>query len=435
MCNIIQWVEIIDDALWGYAAVPLICLFGLYATYQTGGIQIRKAGKLIKLLIDCYKEECGHDNRGINPLHAFYITLGGCVGIANIVAVCTAIKVGGPGALFWMWMAALFGMLVKYSEVYLGVKYRVANSMNSYDGGPMYYFKQVFESKWPSIVFAVLLAIYGVEVYMFKVVTDSFIINWALPNYVAITLLLTLILVVVSGGGKRVGMVSSYIMPVFLSLYCAMGLWVLMMHYHKIPGVFYLVVKSAFTGHAAVGGFAGSTVMLSLSQGVKRACYTGDIGVGYAGVVCAETCDSDYAKQANLTILGIFLDTFVVCTMSVFLVLVTDVWLMGLPESEWVHHALAMHFPWMNIFMPTLIFLLGFSSLIAFFHVGLKCADYISPYFGKPIYYIYATIAFICFSFVDQTEAMLLMSLCGVCMLLLNMYAIIKLYKEIDFNK
>lgn len=434
MHTIIHWIEYIDDAMWGYLAVPLICLFGVYATYKTRAVQIRKAKRMIKLVTECYKAECGHDVRGINPLHAFYITLGGCVGIANVVAVCSAIKLGGPGALFWMWVAALFGMLVKYAEVYLGVQYRVTNIFNSYDGGPMYYLKAAFNSNALPLIFAILLAIYGVEVYMFKVVTDSFVINWGIPQYLAIVLLLTLILLVVSGGGKRVGAVSSYIMPVFLSLYCAMGVWVLMMHMEQIPAVLYMVITSAFTGHAAVGGFAGSTMMLAISQGVKRACYTGDIGVGYAGVVCAETSDGDPAKQANLTILGVFLDTFVVCTMSVLLVLVTDVWTMGLPESEWVRYALSLHFPLMSIFMPTLIFLLGFSSLIAFFHVGLKCAGYISPSFGKPVYYLYAITAFILFSFVEQTEAMLLMSFCGVCMLLLNVYGIIRLYDKVDFE-
>jgi len=430
----LQIIELIDDAIWMYLAVPLICFFGIYATWKTNAVQIRKARQVGKLLIECYQSENCDSDRGINPLHAFYITLGGCVGIANVVAVCSAIKLGGPGALFWMWVSALFGMLVKYSEVYLGVKYRVVNQLNSYDGGPMYYFTQVFKSNWPSTVFAILLAIYGIEVYMFKIVTDAFVINWGLSHYFVMSALLLLILLVVSGGSKRVGEVSSYIMPAFLTIYCVMGVWVLLMHIDRIPSVLWMVVQSAFTGKAAVGGFAGSSALMAISQGVKRACYTGDIGVGYAGVVCAETSDADPKKQANLTILGIFLDTFVVCSMSVLLVLVTDVWTLGLPESEWVHQALAMHFPYMSIFMPILIFLLGFSSLIAFFHVGIKCVNYLSPKFGRPLYYIYATVAFVGFSFVDQTEALLLMSLCGACMLLLNMYAIIKLYHHIRFD-
>lgn len=432
--SIMFWMEILDDSLWSYAAVPFICLFGIYATYKTGAIQLKKIKQLKQLLVACYYEECGDHERGINPLHAFYITLGGCVGIANVVAVCSAIKVGGPGALFWMWVAAFFGMMVKYSEVYLGVKHRIPNDYNSYDGGPMYYFKKAFNSGIPSIIFAILLAIYGVEVYMFKVVTDSFVINWGIPNAIAIAILLGLILAVVSGGSKRVGKVSSYIMPVFLAIYCLMGTWVILMNIYKIPSVLYLVCKSAFTGHAAIGGFGGSSAILAISQGAKRACYTGDIGVGYAGVVCAETNDGNYKKQANLTIVGIFLDTFVICTMSVLIVLATDVWTMGLPESEWVKYALSMYFPGMNIFMPTLIFLLGFSSLIAFFHVGLKCMSYLSPSYGRIIYYIYATTAFICFSFVDQTKAMLVMSLSGVVMLLLNMYVISKLYDKVEFN-
>lgn len=434
MLMIIEIINAVDAVLWAYMAVPLICMFGLYATWQTGAIQVRKAKRILLLAKECYQKECAHDERGINPLHAFYITLGGCVGIANIVAVCTAIKFGGPGALFWMWVTALFGMLVKYAEVYLGVQYRVENSFHSYDGGPIYYLKKVFQSQWPSLLFALMLGIYGVEVYMFKVVTDSMIINWSIPNYIAIIGLLALILVVVQGGGKRVGYVCSMIMPFFLVLYCLMGVWVLIQHYDRVPGVFYMIITSAFSGQAAVGGFGGSTAMIALSQGVKRACYTGDIGVGYAGMVCAESSHADPKQQADLSILGIFLDTFLVCTMTVLLVLVTDVWTLGLPESEWVHQALAMHFPLMYIFMPVLIFLLGYSSLIAFFHVGSKAMRYVSPQYGERLYLVYAILAFVSFSFVDQSEALLLMSLCGACMLLLNVYAIIKLYKDIDFN-
>lgn len=432
--NILAIVDWLDDAIWTYAAVPMIILFGIYLTYHFKFAQIHRTSKIKALLKECYACDNDESKRGINPLYAFYITIGGCIGVANIVAVCTAIKIGGPGALFWMWVTAFFGMLVKYAEVYLGVKFRVPNQHGSYDGGPIYYLKKVFSSPIPSALFAVMLAIYGTEVYMFKVVTDSFVTQWLLPQEVVISGLLILILVAVLGGGDRVGQVCSFMMPGFIFVYCGMGLWVLGNHISQIPEVLWLVVKSAFTGHAALGGFTGGSVLMAMSQGMKRACYTADIGVGYAGVVCSETQDSDPSKQADLSLLGVFLDTFVVCTMSVLLVLVTGVWTQGLPESDWVMTALAMYFPYMNIFMPIFIFLLGYSTIIAYFHVGHKCIQYLFPTFGGKLYYVYAVAAFIIFSFANQEQALLLMSFCGVGMLILNLYAIIRLRHEVDIR-
>ena len=429
--SFIYWL---DDSIWTYFAVPLIILLGVVLTYTYKFAQVRRISKIKGLLKECYASETDENTRGINPLYAFYITIGGCIGVANVVAVCTAVSVGGPGALFWMWVAAFFGMLVKYAEVYLGVKFRIPNQQGSYDGGPIYYLKKVFKSSVPSALFAIMLAIYGTEVYMFKVVSDSIITHWALPSHVVIAGLLVLVLVAVMGGGERVGQVCSFMMPGFIILYCGMGLWVLGNHAQAIPGVLLLVIKSAFTGHAAVGGFAGGSMIVAMSQGMKRACYTADIGVGYAGVVCSETQDSDPSKQADLSILGVFLDTFVVCTMSVLLVLVTGVWTQGLPESDWVMTALGMYFPYMEIFMPIFIFLLGYSTIIAYFHVGHKCMQYLLPTIGGKLYYLYAIVAFILFSFADQSEALLLMSFCGVGMLLLNLYAIVKLRHEVEID-
>ncbi|MCP8351847.1 amino acid carrier protein [Candidatus Synchoanobacter obligatus] len=431
--EIIALFDWLDDQIWTYLASPLIIMLGVALTYRYKAAQLRRSKRISPLLMECYT--CPDSGtRGISPLYAFYMTIGGCIGVANIVAVCTAVRLGGPGALFWMWVAAFFGMLVKYAEIYLGVKFRIANQEGSYDGGPIYYFKKVFSSPFPSVLFAMMLAIYGTEVYMFKVVSDSFIINWHLPNYVVIPTLLGLVLLAVTGGGSRVGKICGVMMPAFIGVYCFMGLWVLGNHITMLPSMLFMVVKSAFTGHAAVGGFAGSSMMVAMSQGMKRACYTADIGVGYAGVVCAETQDSDPTKQADLSILGVFLDTFVVCTMSVLLVLVTGVWTQGLPESEWVLTALGLYFPYMNIFMPIFIFLLGYSTIISYFHVGRKCLVYLLPNIGGKLYYVYAMAAFVVFSFVEQSHAILLMQFCGAIMLLLNLYAIVRLHGEIQID-
>ncbi len=212
-----------------------------------------------------------------------------------------------------------------------------------------------------------------------------------------------------------------------------MTFYVLGKHLAELPAFFKLIVSSAFKGHAPLGGFAGSGMMLAVSQGVARSCYSGDIGVGYAAIVHSESRVKKPEKQAQLTLLGVFLDTFIVCTFSSLLILVTGVWHQDIPASLMVQTALAQYFPYMQFFMPVFIFILGFSSLIAFFFVGLKCSKYIFPKLGKRIYYVYAISMFILFSMVDQSTALAVMSITGAFLLSINLFAIHRLRKELQF--
>lgn len=422
-------LEGLDDLLWSYLAIPMIIGIGIFLSFQFRFMQIFRFRSVMKTFFDSARhKDSGH---GAHPLKVFFASIGGCIGIGNIVAVCTAIQIGGPGAIFWMWVAALIGMIVKYAEIYLGIVYRTPNNRGGYDGGPMYYLKKVFNSNFLPIVFAFLLAIYGTEVYMFDVMAHSITQNWHLNHYLVIALILGLIIYTSQGGINRIGQVSSIIIPLFLVVFCSMSAWILFKHLYELPAMFGIIMKSAFTGHASIGGFAGSGIMLAMSQGVARGCYSGDIGVGYASIVQAESQHSDPAKQAQLSILGIFIDTFVVCTCATLLILVTGVWHQDISASMMVQKALEQYFPYMHIFMPIFLFILGYSSLIAFFYVGLKCARYIHPTIGTKVYYAYAIIAFIVFSFLDQSLAMTMMSIVGAILLSINLLAIHKLRKEI----
>lgn len=421
----------LDDLLWSYLAIPLIIAIGLYLTFKARFSQVIKFQRVVKDFVCASKME--NTNQGIHPIKAFFASIGGCVGIANVVAVCTAVKIGGPGAIFWMWIAALLGMIVKYSEVYLGISYRRPNSLGGYDGGPMYYLQKITKSRFLPVLFAVLLCVYGTEVYMFDVMVHSLSENFQINHLVISVLLLSLIIYVSSGGIERVGKVSSIIIPLFLVIFSIMTFYILAQHIKELPGFFKLIINSAFKGHAALGGFTGSGIMLAISQGVARSCYSGDIGVGYAAIVHSESRIKQPEKQAQMTILGVFLDTFIVCTFSCFLILVTGVWHQDIPASMMVQTALSMYFPYMRYFMPIFIFILGFSSLIAFFFVGLKCSKFIFPKFGKRIYYMYSTLMFAIFSFLDQSSALSIMSITGAFLLSINLFAIHKLRKEIRF--
>lgn len=412
------YLNLLDDALWAYVAIPAIVIMGGYFSSKLRLRQITDFKSTCVEFMACYKQD--HDVKGgVNPVHAFFTTMGGCIGIGNIVAVCTAVKIGGPGALFWMWVTALIGMTVKYAEVYLSVQTRQSSPSGGYVGGPMYY---LGESKnILGMTFAALLAIYGVEVYMFKTVTQSLVQTWHLPDYVVVSALLLFVLYAVQGGAKRVGVFCNALIPVFVGLYLIMSGWVLVQNAAALPGVLWMIVESAFQGHAPIGAFAGSGVMLALSQGVKRACYTGDIGVGYAGVISAEAHEAIEGQQARFAYLGIFLDTFVVCTLSVLLILVTDVWQLNMDESLMVSSVLSNYFPGVDYFMPVFIFLLGYSTIISFFHAGMCAMDYVMPTYGRKLYYLYAAIAFVTFAWLEAKHALALMNVCCACMLVINL--------------
>ena len=436
MDSLLAYFDWFDTFLWSYLALPVVVVAGLFLTFYFKFLQVKKIPQVLKTFSESLfhsKKNDEEGKKGVSPLQAFFTSIGGCIGIANLVAVCAAIKVGGPGALFWIWVAAFLGMIVKYCEVYLAVRYRVPNKEGGFDGGPMYYLQKVFKGPFVPILVCVLLALYGTEIYMFTVVSDSLVSNWNLNRWFVIVTLLFLVVSASSGGVSRVGKVSGFVIPLFLVLYVGMCFWVFVQNYHMILPSLALVFKSAFNPSAAiVGGFTG-TFLQTMQEGVQRGCYSGDIGVGYAGIVHAESSAKDPRHQARLSIFGVFLDSFVVCTSTALLVIVTGVWNQELDPSQMVQTSLSQYFGMMEFFMPLFIFLLGYSTMIAFLMAGLKSAAFISPKRGKKAYLLCSSIAFILFSFVDQSSALAIMGIVGGLLLLINVYGIIRLRDKVKF--
>jgi len=429
-------LEILEDLLWTFCGVPLVIFLGLYLSFKSRFFQIRHLPLVFKTFFGFFSKKNDENLSvgGVHPLKAFFAAVGGCVGIGNIVGICTAVQLGGPGALFWIWLTALAGMIIKYSEIYLGLRYRVSDEQGGYNGGPMYFLQKAFKYKSIPIVISVLLCIYGVEVYQFSVISKSISMNFGIDSLLVIAVLLALVMFAGSGGVKRVGNISSKILPVFVVVYVSMGLWVLVNHLTAIPGVLSLVFTSAFTGHAAFGGFLGAGMMAAMSYGMRRGCYTGDIGVGYASVIHSESSVQILEKQASLAIIDIFLDTFIVCTTSLMLILTTGIWQQPMEAGMLVQLALSQHFPYMEVFIPIFLFMLGYNTINAYFCVGLKCAAYISPKFGRKIYYVYAIVALVVFSFMGTAQAQTVMAIAGVSLLIINGIGIFILRDEISFN-
>jgi AGCS family alanine or glycine:cation symporter len=324
-------------------------------------------------------------------------------------------------------------MILKYSEVYLGIRYRVPDGKGGYRGGPMYFLQKAYKQPWIPKIACLLLCVYGVEIYQFSVVTENIATNLDINKYAVAILLIAMMIAISRKGVENVGRVASIFIPVFVVCYLGMGLWVLLQNATVIPSVLKVVIESAFTGHAAVGAFAGSSILLTASQGMRRSCYAGDVAIGYASVIHSQTGESSPEKQASLAIMEIFIDSFVICTTSIMLVLITGVWNAPIEASMLVQNALAVHFPGMHIFMPLFLLLLGFTTIISYFSAGIKCAEFMSPKIGRKAYYVYACCSSLVFVCMHTSQALTLMSITAALLLILNLYGIYRLRHEIGY--
>ena len=424
----------IESFFWGNIAFALIMGVGIYFTFRVRFFQIRALPKFFKIFYGFLKPSSPKVT-GVHPIKIFFTSMGGMIGIGNIVGIVTALQIGGPGALFWIWIAALFGSIIKYAEIFLGLKYRVPNDRGGYDGGPIYFLKAAFKVSWIPFIAASLLCVYGVEVYQFNVLTNCLSYSWSLDKWIVAPFLLMLVLFAGLGGVKRIAKICSFVMPGFVLIYIAMGFWVISQEIHLLPNVLASVFKSAFHGHSAIGGFIGSSLLLAIQHGTSKAAYSSDLGIGYDSIIQSESSTVYPEKQASLAIIGVFIDNFI-CTISILIVLISGLWtanpLVAIPDL--VKNSLSLYFPYMQIFMPTFLFMTGYTTIIAYFCVGLKCARFIGPKRGEKIYTIYACLAFIFFSFFDPSTALLVMSISGALLLIINLLGIIKLRDQVTFS-
>lgn len=429
----------IEISLWSYLGIPFIILMGIYFTYRSKVLQIRSVIDLFRNKKKYLQTQTQKETENeVHPFKAFLTSLGGAIGIGNIVVVCFAVKVGGPGAVFWLWIAAFVGMLLKYSENYLGLKFREKQTSEntSFLGGPFYYLQRLPLGKILSILFALLMCFYGIEILMFNIIVENVHDTFALNKHLSILLLLLVIIIPVIGGLKRISDITSILVPLFVIIYMAMTLWILIDNWHELPRALSLIFSSAFKGTAPIGAFAGSSLFLTMSQGVQRACYTGDICIGYSSTIYSEAKTSNIKSVARFSLLEIFIDTFIISTSTLLIILVTDIWHTSTDISLMIKEVLNNYFPYANFFFTLLVFLTGYSTIIAFLHVGVKMAESLNkqnPRKGKALYLLTSILLFCFFSYTKTEIAASFMGLTGALLMTINVYGIFMLRKEIDF--
>ena len=328
MESLIPILKDIDSFLWGVPLITLLVGTGILLTVRLSLIQVLHLPRALSLILHAKNRGAGD----ISSFKALCVALAATIGTGNIVGVATAVKVGGPGAIFWMWMAAFFGMATKYAEGLLAVKYRTTDARGEIAGGPMYYIRRGMGERYRPLAgfFAaatVLVAFFGIGTFpQVNAIVDSVELSFGIPR-IGTDLLLTLLIAAITIGGLRsIAEVASRIIPFMAVLYVVISAGVIFVHAGEVPAALALILDSAFTGAAAVGGFTGATVMMAMQNGIARGVFSNESGLGSAPIAAAAAKTKEPAEQGLISMTGTFIDTIIICSMTGLVLVLTGAW-------------------------------------------------------------------------------------------------------------
>ena len=343
MNNLQSLLQTIDNLVWGPPLLILLVGTGVYFTVKLGGIQFQHLPKALKMVFS--KEEKKAEGE-VSSFAALCTALSATIGTGNIVGVATAIKLGGPGALFWMWLAALFGMATKYAECLLAVKYRQVDENGQVTGGPMYYLRDGVGSKLLATLFAIfalLVACLGIGTFpQVNAIIDASVISFGLSRELVAILLTLMVAGVTLGGIQSIAHVASKIVPAMAVFYVMACLSIIVLNGDRLIEVVQLVVSSAFSGSAASGGFAGASIMLAIQSGIARGVFSNESGLGSAPMAAAVAKTNSCVKQGLISMTGTFFDTIIICTMTGFALILTGAWQTDFAGAAMTTHAFAV---------------------------------------------------------------------------------------------
>ena len=389
----------IDDFVWGIPLIVLILAVGIFLTIRLKGLQITKLPMAVRHIIA--NEKSGKDGE-VSSFGALCTALSATIGTGNIVGVATALVAGGPGALFWMWLAALLGTATKYSECLLAVKYRVVAEDGHIIGGPFYYIEKGMGKNWKWL--AKLFAFFGVGVGLFGIGTFTQVngITSAVKNFfdpegahtvslfgldysyaviIAGIILTICVALVIIGGLKRISRVAEIIVPFMAVLYVVTALIILICNVTKIPAAIVLIVQSAFGLKAAAGGMLGAMIV-AMQKGIARGIFSNEAGLGSAPIAAAAAQVEEPAKQGLVSMMGTIIDTLVICTMTGLSIVITGTWDMGLEGVAVTTKAFQLGLPFPDqlcafILMICLVFF-AFTTILGWDYYSERCLEYLS---------------------------------------------------------
>jgi len=374
-----QTIDAINGLVWGPIMLTLLLGTGIFLTIGLRGMTITRIPYAFKQLL---KGRKASGEGEISPFNALMTALSSTVGTGNIAGVATAIGIGGPGALFWMWCTALVGMATKYAEAVLAVNYRETDAAGKKVGGPMYYIKNGLGKRWKPLAF--LFALFGAlagfglaNTVQANTVSQVLLNNFQIPTVASGLVMALLVALVLLGGIQRIAQVAGKLVPLMTVTYLVSTLLILLMNLPEIPAALVFIVDSAFNGTAATGGFAGATVMLALRMGVSRGIFSNESGLGSAPIAHAAAATNSPVRQGTIAMLGTFIDTLIICTMTGLVLIVTDVWNSDLQGAAMTLQVFDSSLPFGGDILSLCIALFAFTTMLGWSYYGERCAQFL----------------------------------------------------------
>lgn len=371
----------INNIVWGPPILFLIVGSGIYLSIMTKFFSITKIGYILKnTFLKMFSKE-SHGEGEVTAFQAVATALAATVGTGNIAGVATAIALGGPGAVFWMWIAAIVGMTTKFAEVVLAVNYREKTPDGRFVGGPMYYIERGLKWKWLAVIFAMFgaLAAFGIgNMVQSNSVSASLKATFNINPWVTGIVLAVITAMVIVGGIKRIGAFTEKLVPFMAAIYIVGGLFIIFSNLTHIPEAFGLIFGNAFTGHAAVGGFAGATLARSIRFGVARGVFTNEAGLGSAPIAHAAATTDHPVRQGLWGVFEVFADTIIICSITALAIMVSGLWDTGLSGAELTTAAFNEGIPVIGGYIVAIgIVLFAYSTIIGWEYYGERCAEYV----------------------------------------------------------
>ncbi|KJF82436.1 alanine/glycine:cation symporter family protein [Photobacterium angustum] len=382
--TIFNFLKTFDSLVWGPPLLILLVGTGLYLTIRLGFIQVRYLPLALRYVFGGKKDADSKGEGDVSSFAALCTALSATIGTGNIVGVATAIKLGGPGALFWMWLAAVLGMATKYAECLLAVKYREVDSNGQILGGPMYYIEKGVGSKWLAklfALFAVGVACFGIGTFpQANAIVEAAQLSFNVPKEITVVILTVLVATVTLGGIKSISSVASTVVPLMAGFYIIACISVLASNFDAIPNAISLVIESAFTGHAATGGFVGAGIMLAIQSGIARGVFSNESGLGSAPIAAAAAQTESCVRQGLISMTGTFFDTVIICTMTGLTLIVTGAWSSDFAGAAMTTHAFAegLHSSYSGPLMVSVgLMFFAFTTILGWNYYGERCITYL----------------------------------------------------------
>jgi len=390
-----QAILSIDSRVWSPFAMPLVLVIvGGLITVLTGFVQIRRFPLALRMVMSGAFAKRVPGAKTITPFQALATALAATVGNGNIGGVATAILIGGPGAVFWMWVTAAVGMATKYAEAVLGVHYRVTRESGELASGPMYYISRGIGNKGFGKALALLFAFFGAATALFGtgnmaqsntiartfVAAADTVFGLSVPTWVPGILITVAVGLVLLGGIRRIAAVAEKLVPAMIVLYVVATLSYIVIHAGMLPDVFALIFREAFSPTAAIGGFVGASVTQAIAAGVSRGVLSNEAGLGSAPIAHGVANVKHPVEQGAVGVFEVFIDTIIVCSMTAFVIISSGLWTDAAfqqASGDLTAAALGQTIPFATLIVATCSFLFGFSTLIAWYYYGEKCFEYI----------------------------------------------------------